>query len=432
MMLPGSKITILALTAWLIFSCLYNPAICSQASRHSEALPVKDLHINADLLLHWSDLLSRPGHSAPDRKDSSDLNSVQLSEHYDSEPARSPGLSYLRIISTLSLFESSSLKLSFRPDALIARDPKTKAAKEHDTRAGVVYTSYDDPDFLESYDISGKFTPLTGWNLGTISGLLSPKTSYRSPLDFGLIVIFPRNIFRAALHWATDYEKNLFDTSDSITNDFEFFVYQGPSDKSDMISASERSFDSGIVSKDPYYGLGLKTELSSGHDWSLGFMLGYHEAGYSAQQQKSVYSDLRFEHQLLTGLLVHHISWNLRLFKDNWVDPGQSISSLSQLSFSLTDKVSLSPNNSILTGLYIGRSEHQNEDNVQEKHSYYGHQIEFGWEHRIHKGLSFKLLVAEEHRQLIDSDGNMEAGFKKASGSQKMLRRIGATVKFTI
>ena len=199
-----------------------------------------------------------------------------------------------------------------------------------------------------------------------------------------------------------------------------------------MISASERSFDSGIVSTDPYYGLGLKTELSSGHDWSLGFMLGYHEAGYSAQQQKSVYSDLRFEHQLFTGLLVHHISWNLRVYKDNWIDPGQSISSLSQLSFSLTDKVSLSPNNSILTGLYIGRSEHHNEDNVQEKHSYYGHQIEFGWEHKIHKGLSFKFLVAEEHRQLIDSDGNVEAGFRNTSGSQKMLRRIGATFQFTI
>lgn len=317
-------------------------------------------------------------------------------------------------------YQQARLSLTLRPDALLAdRKDLEGRSFEFERRAGSVYQSTPQVEFLDLYQLQFDFSDSFALSAGVYPDFSSHLEAYASPLAFGLRSEFPvkfsgiqllgskRNFPLALASAPAGMEKEL---------DFSLYAFNGSKDRVETLGYSDRSFDYGPEAVQPRKGVAASVTKYLPPQWTLFGLAGTFDTKEPENRTRSsLFSEaaLRYRSQLYVPFLT---SFEVRWLQDKW----QSEVNLPLLNQeSITWKLQVEPTlqTSYLLGVHWGRSERMRKSlTLYAKDLYEGHQLEAGVRRQLRGFLFGNLMVSYEKRMKRDDEG-WKDGFSTTDGS---------------
>ena len=334
---------------------------------------------------------------------------------------RSLGLSRAGIELSWTQHRQARLFLAFRPDAILTgrQDPEGRVF-EFERRAGSVYQSTPQVEFLDLYHMQFDFSEAFSFGVGVYSDFTARLEPYSSPLEFGLLPQLPSKIAALRITGAKHtYPLALTNAPAGTEKNFDFSLYafNGSKDRVETLGYSDRSFDYGPESQQTRKGVAAAVTKYVHPKWAAYGLGGTFDCKEKEDRirsslfgEASLQYRTHFYYPLLTSL-------DARWVQDKWLSDFD-IPSVIQTSLSWKAQLDQDAFTSILLGLHWGKSErlHKKTTFLYNKDLYEGHQLEAGLRRQLRGFLFGNLMVSYEKRMKRDDEG-WQDGFSTKDSS---------------
>ena len=367
------------------------------------------------------------GLSRIERADKAEFDPHALTQNSNTRGSRTLGLDHLKIALDARLLKESRVHVAFRPDASLPRRSDGTAGIATDSRAGNFYRKKARIELLDHYRLGYNLGNNAEVSLGVFEQLAPAILAYNAILDFGLRVVLPEKYSGVELFWKQDKHEN---TQSSF--DYQFIVYQGREDRSELMESRDKTHDFAQVSKDPFMGAAARISWHIDSNNQMKIMVGYGSEAKGGNKVNELFSELIWGSSWnTTGKRIKFFA-DVKYNREDWRFSRIGLPSIEQMSLELSTSYKIEDAQEAFVGAHLGRSERHHSSLENKTLVYYGHQIDVGWNYKLGTGLYSQLMISEEHREQINENGEVEDGFGSFDVFQKRLRRLAFGIYYRL